>query len=255
MILSVANHKGGVGKTTTALTLGHALALLDKRVLLIDLDPQMNLSQTLERSNWDKLINIHYSLRDGEIPLSSLIQNTRIPNIDIVPSSEFLRAADVEFFRKYDFALRLRQQLTDAIREDYDFILIDCPPALNVLTVNALVASDYVIIPITPGMYSLFGIEMLTQEIAEVRKTLNTHLRVLWVLITNFDRRIRVQKDVSQQIRQVFGKEVFDTEIGVNAPIQTAQSQYKTIYEFTQSERGATDYMALAKEVLERVEV
>lgn len=104
-------------------------------------------------------------------------------------------------------------------------------------------------------MYSLFGIEMLTQEIAELRKTLNTRLRVLGVLITNFDRRIRVQKDVSQQIRQVFGKEVFDTEIGVNAPIQTAQSQYKTIYEFAQSERGATDYMALAKEVLERVEV
>ena len=96
MVMSVANHKGGVGKTTTALTLGHALALLDKRVLLIDLDPQMNLSQTLERSNWDKLVNIHYALRDGEIPLSSLIQNTRIPNLDIVPSSEFLRAADVE---------------------------------------------------------------------------------------------------------------------------------------------------------------
>jgi len=187
MILSVANHKGGVGKTTTALTLGHALALLDKRVLLIDLDPQMNLSKTLERSNWDKLVNIHYALRDGEIPLSSLIQNTRIPNLDIVPSSEFLRAADVEFFHKYDFALRLRQQLTDAIREDYDFILIDCPPALNVLTVNALVASDYVIIPITPGMYSLFGIEMLTQEIAEARKTLNTSVRVLGVLITNFE--------------------------------------------------------------------
>ncbi len=118
MIMSVANHKGGVGKTTTALTLGHALALLDKRVLLIDLDPQMNLSKTLERSNWDKLVNIHYALRDGEIPLSSLIQNTRIPNLDIVPSSEFLRAADVEFFRKYDFALRLRQQLTDAIRNE-----------------------------------------------------------------------------------------------------------------------------------------
>lgn len=254
-IISVTNHKGGVGKTTTVLTLGHALALLDKRVLLVDFDPQMNLSQTLEKANWDKTNNLHYALRDRKIPLSTLIASTRIPGVDLVPSSEFLRAADVEYFRKYDSALLLNKALTQAIREDYDCILVDCPPALNILTINALAASDYVIIPITPGMYSLFGIEMLTDEIDEIRNGLNARLSVLGVLITNFDRRVRVQRDVAEQIRATFGGQVFDAEIGVNAPIQAAQSQCRTIYEYARTERGADDYTALAEEVIRRGQI
>jgi chromosome partitioning protein len=254
-IISVTNHKGGVGKTTTVLTLGHALALLEKRVLLVDLDPQMNLSQTLEKANWDKERNLHTALRDRKIPLSTLIQSTRIPHLDLIPSSEFLRGADVEFFRKYDSALLLSKALTHAIREDYDVVLIDCPPALNILTINALAASDHCIIPITPGMYSLFGIEMLTDEIDEVRAGLNTKLTVLGVLITNFDRRVRVQRDVAEQIRSTFGAQVFDSEIGVNASIQAAQSQCRTIYEYARTERGADDYTALAEEVIRRAQV
>lgn len=254
-IISVTNHKGGVGKTTTALTLGHALALLEKRILLIDIDPQMNLSQTLERANWDQHRNLHMALSERKLPLSSLIVETRIPSLDLIPSSELLRAADVEFFRKYDSALLLNKALTEAIREDYDAIIIDCPPSLNILTVNALAASDYVIIPITPGMYSLFGIDMLTDEIGEIREGLNTRLTTLGILITNFDRRVRVQKDVAEQIRSTFGSQVFDAEIGVNAAIQTAQSQFRTIYEFARTERGAEDYLALAEEVICRAQI
>lgn len=254
-IISVTNHKGGVGKTTTVLTLGHALALLTKRILLIDMDPQMNLSQTLERANWDQHRNLHMALSERKLPLSTLITETRIPGLDLIPSSELLRAADVEFFRKYDSALLLDKALTQAIREDYDAIIIDCPPSLNILTVNALAASDYVIIPITPGMYSLFGIDMLTDEIREIREGLNTKLSTLGILITNFDRRVRVQKDVAEQIRATFGSQVFDSEIGVNAAIQTAQSQFRTIYEFARTERGAEDYLALAEEVIRRAKI
>lgn len=254
-IISVTNHKGGVGKTTTALTLGHALALLTKRILLIDMDPQMNLSQTLERANWDQHRNLHMALSERKLPLSTLITETRIPGLDLIPSSELLRAADVEFFRKYDSALLLDKALTQAIREDYDAIIIDCPPSLNILTVNALAASDHVIIPITPGMYSLFGIDMLTDEIREIREGLNTKLSTLGILITNFDRRVRVQKDVAEQIRATFGSQVFDAEIGVNAAIQTAQSQFRTIYEFARTERGAEDYLALAEEVIRRAKI
>lgn len=254
-VITVANHKGGVGKTTTVLTLGHALALKGRRILLIDLDPQMNLSQTLDLPNWDKNENLFMVLRDKEIPLSRLIKNTKLHGVDLVPGTEFLRFADIDFFKKYDSALLLNKSITSAIREDYDVILVDCPPALNILTVNAFAASQYVIIPMMPGIYSLFGIEFLLAEIDEIKKDLNQELEILGVLITAFDRRTRVQKDVAEQIRSQFKSKVFKTEIGVNIGIQTAQSQHETIFEYDSRMSGAKDYEALAEEVIERAKI
>ena len=254
-VISVANHKGGVAKSTTVHNLGVALTLMDKSVLLIDLDPQMNLSQTLNLPNWDENRNLFNALADRKIPLSTLIQSTQTEKLDLISGTELLRLADVEFFRKYDSARLLAKALTKAILEDYDAVLIDTPPALNILTVNALACSNYVIIPMRPDMYSLFGINFLLDEINEIHSELNPSLEILGVLITNFDRRTRVQRDVAEQIRNAFKSRMFDTEIGVNVAIQAAQTDNKSIFEYDSRLSGAKDYRSLAEEVVKRAEI
>jgi len=254
-VITVANHKGGVAKSTTVHNLGVALTLMDKSVLLIDLDPQMNLSQTLSLPNWDENRNLFYALAERKIPLSSLIQSTKTDRLDLISGTELLRLADVEFFRKYDSARLLAKALTKAILEDYDVVLIDTPPALNILTVNALTCSNYVIIPMRPDMYSLFGISFLLDEINEIHAEVNSSLEILGILITNFDRRTRVQRDVAEQIRNAFQSRMFKTEIGVNVAIQSAQADGKSILEYDSRLSGAKDYRALAEEVITRAAI
>jgi len=254
-VISVANHKGGVAKSTTVHNLGVALTLMDKSVLLIDLDPQMNLSQTLKLPSWDENRNLFNALADRKIPLSTLIQSTQTEKLDLISGTELLRLADVEFFRKYDSARLLAKALTKAILEDYDAVLIDTPPALNILTVNALACSNYVIIPMKPDMYSLFGINFLLDEINEIHSEVNSSLEILGILITNFDRRTRVQKDVAEQIRNSFASRMFDTEIGINVAIQTAQAEGRSIFEHDSRLSGAKDYRSLAEEVITRAAI
>ena len=254
-VIAIANHKGGVAKTTTALSLAHALTLEGLRVLLLDIDPQMNLSQTLNLACWDESRNLFRVLMDRRAPLSSIIQETTIDRLDLVPSTELLRLADVEFFRKYDSAKLLSKCLTQAILSDYDYVVIDTPPALNILTVNALACAQSVIIPMRPDVYSLFGIEFLLNEIEEIHDELNSTLRIMGVLITAFDRRTRVQRDMAEKIRETFASAIFQTEIGVNVAIQTAQADGKTIFEHDSRLTGAKDYKALAKEVMHRAEI
>jgi len=250
-IIAVANQKGGVGKTTTTANVGASLAALGQRVLLVDLDPQGNLTAAFGLDHKVEA-TIAQALLDRDFPLPILTtENSQHPAISLVPASIPLASAEAALVTKLGRELRLRDQLL-AVADRYDFILIDTPPSLGLLTINALVAANRVIIPTEARFFSLQGLQMLEESIAEVLY-LNPSLTILGILLSKFDRRLREERAVANFVRQRWGDKVFTIEIGTNSKILEAGSAGASVLRYTGAEKAANAYLELAREVIYRV--
>ncbi len=244
-VITIANHKGGVGKTTSTATLGAALALMGSRVLLIDLDAQQNLSFTLtqnedpDQSVYDTLVN------DAPLPIVGVGKN-----LDLVPASLDLARAEIDMATKIAREGILKVALEE-IKDNYDYILIDCPPSLGIVTTNALVASDQLYIPLTAEALPLKGLTMLDDVVREIRKRVNPNLRLGGVFFTRYNNR-NLNKEVVRMIRERYGDLVFETKIRENIALAEMPLSGKSIFDYDAKSNGAVDYLALAKEVAER---
>jgi chromosome partitioning protein len=244
-IISLLNHKGGVGKTTCTINIGAGLVELGKRVLLIDLDPQANLSLSLGAP---RLPNTIYEAIRGE---SELEPYTIKNGLDIVTSTLDLSGAEMELINEAGREYILRE-LFDPIRDNYDFILIDCPPSLGLLTLNALTSSDTVIIPLQTEFLALQGLAKIKQVIQKVKFRLNKQLEIGGVIATMYDSRKVLNRDVVETIKKYFGDLVFDTYIRDNVTLAEAPAKRQDIFEYGPKSLGAQDFLSLSKEFLER---
>ncbi len=252
-IIAIVNQKGGIGKTTTAHNLSYALATKkNKKTLIIDLDPQMNLSNTFGIDCYAQKQSIYDVMKDKGLPLTSIIQKTSHENLDIVPSAIELSGAEIEFVRRINSAALLDRSISNSLRETYDFIIIDCPPSLGILTITALTAADYVIIPLQPETYALYGVELLLRTINEVQEETNPNLTILSALITMHDARLNIHKEMSEKIMQYFRGNLFDTLIKTNTTLKESQAHNQSVFEYDGRARGAKDYEKLAQEVVEK---
>ena len=249
-IIAIANQKGGVGKTTTAINLGGALAQIGKRVLCLDLDPQANLTVGLgvDITTVDK--NIADVLIDPEVPLTSIIRATKTKHLDVAPATLELSAAEVELFNAIGREMALRDKVTPEIAQRYDYILIDCPPTLGLLTLNALVASDGVIIPVQTQYYSLKGVAALLRIINTVKGRLNPNLKVYGLLPTFYDSRTILARDMLDSLKDIGDHQVFATVIRQSVKIGEAPTAGVPITEYDRKSDAAKAFVDLAKEVV-----
>jgi len=244
-----ANQKGGVGKTTSAVNLGAYLAEAGKRVLLIDFDPQGNLSSAVGADNERPGI---YEAITSSVPIADVTQRTSVDRLDVVASSIDLTGANVELVDQKDRALYLKRALAPA-KPGYDFILVDCPPSLGILTLNGLVAADSVLIPLQCEYFAMEGLTQLLQSIKRVQGSLNPHLAILGIFFTMYDARTRLAQDVVQEVIGYFGKRVFRTIIPRNVRLSEAPSHGVPVHQYDAECVGARSYRKLSEEVLDRV--
>jgi len=249
-ILAIANQKGGVGKTTTAINLGTALAAIHQKVLLIDLDPQGNASTGLGVERSMRETNT-YQVLIGEAGLLDATQATEIPNLDIVPSGVDLYGAEVELVGVERREYRLREALAHGLGA-YDYVLIDCPPALGLLTINALAAAQAVLVPLQCEFYALEGISQLMTTIESVRKAFNAGLEIQGIVLTMHDKRNNLSDMVAEDVRSFFGDKVYQTVIPRNVRISEAPSHGLPVLVYDMNCPGAQAYLALAGEVIHR---
>ena len=248
--VAVTNLKGGVGKTTICLNLGAKLAQAGMRTLLIDLDIQGNLTFGL-RPSLDPAADNAFELLVLDVELDEVVQKTELPRLDLLPSGPSLADADLNLVRLEDRVFRLKQALEGAASETYDHVLIDCPPSLSLLSINALVASDAVLIPVLCETLSLVGLNRMAQTIADVRAHWNPGLGVLGYVLSNVDRRVALTRQVEQALRRTHGGTVFRSVVRANARLRQATS---TIDELEgRNGRGTVDFGALTDEYLERI--
>lgn len=247
VIISLLNHKGGVGKTTSTINIGAALVKLGKRVLLLDLDPQANLTISLGIPR--QKVTIYENMR-GEAEISPY---TVKEGLDVVTSTLDLSGAEMELINEAGREYILRE-LFEPLREEYDFIIIDCPPSLGLLTLNALTASDFVYIPMQTEFLALQGLAKIKQITDKVRFRLNKKLQIGGVMATMYDSRRVLNRDVVNTIKKYFGDRVFETMIRENVSLAEAPAAHKDIFEYNPKSNGAEDYLALAKEIMERIE-
>ena len=241
-VISISNHKGGVGKTTSAINIGAGLNNLGKKVLLIDLDPQANLSQSLGLI--DEEVNIYGALR-GEYNLQPI---EIAKGLDVIPSTLDLSGAEIEMSGEAGREYILRE-LIDPIRASYDYIIIDSPPSLGLLTLNSFVASDIVLIPLQAQYLALQGVAKLVEVIDKIKKRLNKELRIGGVFITQYDHRKVLNRDVVETIEAHFKEKVFKTKVRDNIALAEAPTQGVDIFRYSPKSYGAEDYLNLSKEI------
>ncbi len=248
-VIAIANQKGGVGKTTTAINLGASLAANDLRVLVLDTDPQGNSTTGLGIQKRPGMGTLYDTLV-GQVPLEAVVVQTAFHGLDLVPADKNLVGANIELveFERREF--RLAERLSP-IKSQYDYVLIDCPPALDLLTLNALVAADSVLIPIQCEFFALEGISELMDTIDRVREAFGHPLRVEGILLTMYDDRTNLTRQVAQDLREFFGEEVFRTVIPRSIRLAEAPSHGQPILVYDIRSRGAESYIKLAKEILE----
>jgi chromosome partitioning protein len=255
-ILSLANQKGGVGKTTTAINLGTALAAIGERVLVVDLDPQGNASTGLGIDRRSRNVST-YDVLIGEAPLRDAVVATAVPRLHIAASTMDLSGLELELGSTRDRAYRLRDAIaalnTNASDEtDYTYVLIDCPPSLNLLTVNAMAASDAILVPLQCEFFALEGLSQLLQTVEQVRSTLNPNLSIHGIVLTMFDSRNNLSNQVVADVRQFMGSKVYNTMIPRNVRISEAPSYGKPVLVYDLKCVGSDAYLKLATEVIQR---
>ena len=251
-VISVFNQKGGVGKSTTVSCLGAGLTQKNKKVLLCDIDPQSNCTNAVGINDEDLDISI-YNLLSSKTPnkdkIEQAIQKTQYKNLDILPSDISLSNAEITLS-----GMMSRENILDKVisqvKDDYDYTIIDCPPSLGLLSINSLVASDFLIIPVSPSYFSIKGIKNLLDTINIVKDNLKPSLEIMGVLITMFDIRKNLSKDIKNTLVEVFGDKVFDTVIRINAQIEYSQESRTPVIFYNKDSNGYIDYMNLVKEVL-----
>ena len=255
-ILALANQKGGVGKTTTAINLGTALAAIGERVLIVDLDPQGNASTGLGIDRRSRSCST-YDVLIGEAPLRDAVVPTAVPRLHIAASTMDLSGLELELGATRDRAFRLRDAIaalnTNATPDsDYSYVLIDCPPSLNLLTVNAMAASDAIVVPLQCEFFALEGLSQLLQTVEQVRSTLNPNLSIHGIVLTMFDSRNNLSNQVVADVRQFMGSKVYNTMIPRNVRISEAPSHGKPVLVYDLKCVGSDAYLKLATEVIQR---
>ncbi len=252
-VLAIANQKGGVGKTTTAINLGTALAAIGEAVLIVDLDPQGNASTGLGIDR--KLRNTStYDVLHGDAPLRNAVLQTAVPRLHIAPSTMDLSGLELEIGQQRDRAFRLRSaiQALNENGEAYTYVLVDCPPSLNLLTVNAMAAADAILVPLQCEFFALEGLSQLLKTVDQVKSTLNPRLSIHGIVLTMFDARNNLSNQVVADVRQFMGSKVYDTVIPRNVRVSEAPSYGKPVLVYDLKCVGSEAYLRLATEIIQR---
>ena len=251
-IISIANQKGGVGKTTTSVNLSASLGALEKKVLLIDADPQANATSALgvELNDTQRQKTI-YEVLEHNINIKKTILKTNSPNLEIIPSTIDLVGSEIELVNYPDREKMLKKQMKEVIH-DYDFIIIDCPPSLGLITINCLCASDSILVPIQCEYFALEGLGKLMNTIRQIQSLHNENLSIEGLLLTMYDSRLRLSNNVIEEVKMHFGEIVFDTIIQRNVTLSEATGFGQSIIKYDANCRGAINYLNLANELIEK---
>ncbi len=253
MIIAITNQKGGVGKTTTAINLSAALASKGRKTLLLDLDPQANSSMSFLDVHQLTGASIYEALTEASVHLPAIVRPVeKIPNLSLAPSTIALAKIEARLLGELDSHFRLKDEL-QLVQNEYDYVIIDTPPTLGIITVNALVAATHVLIPIQASYFALEGTDDLLETIDKIKLRANPQLQILGALITLYDKRTLLAKDIYEQIQRVFGVKVFKTMITKSVRLEESPAYRESIFTFAPKSTGAFEYYRLSEEVLSRV--